>query len=79
MAFTKGAIIVDKIYLDHSIYPIEDYHNLIDFCPATEKEIPNELPMSTQTKFRMTVYINIDHARNLVTRSSITGKRTLYC
>jgi hypothetical protein len=71
--FPKGRVIVDTTYPDHSIYPVEDHPNWKDFYPVAEEEIPNDLPMSKEPKVRMTVYVDADHAHDLVTRRSITG------
>jgi hypothetical protein len=72
-AFPKGRIVVDTSYPDHSIYPIEDHPNWKDFYPEAEEEIPNDLPTPKVPKVRMTVYVDADHAHDLVTRRSITG------
>jgi hypothetical protein len=37
------------------------------------KKIPNDLPTPKGPKVRMTVYVDADHAHDLVTRRSITG------
>ncbi len=71
--FPKGRVIVDTTYPDHSIYPVEDHPNWKDFYPDAEEEIPNDLPVSKGPKVRMTVYVDADHAHDLVTRRSITG------
>ena len=70
--FPKERIIVDTTYPDHSIYPIEERPNWKDFYPDTEEEILNNLPKSKGPKVRMTVYVDADHAHDLVTSSSIT-------
>jgi hypothetical protein len=44
-----------------------------DFYLDAEEEIPNDLPMSKGTKFRMTVYVDVDHAHDLLIRISISG------
>jgi hypothetical protein len=41
------------------------------FYPDTEEEIPNDLDVSKGPK--VTVYVDADHAHDLVTRRSITG------
>jgi hypothetical protein len=71
--FPKGRVIVDTTYPDHSIYPVEDHPTWKDFYPDAEEEIPNDLPMSKGPKVRMTVYVDADHAHDLVTKRSITG------
>jgi hypothetical protein len=70
--FPKGRLIVDTSYQVHSVYPVEDHPNWKDFYPDAVEEIPNYLSMSKGLKVRMTVYVDADHAHNLVTRRSIT-------
>jgi hypothetical protein len=42
------------------------------FYPDPGEEIPNDLPPEKGPRFRMTVYVDADHAHDLVTRRSIT-------
>ena len=71
--FPEEMIIIDVTYPDHSIYHIEDHYNWKDFYPDAEEDIPNDLLMSKAPKVRMTVYLDADHAHDLVTRRTITG------
>jgi hypothetical protein len=71
--FPKGKLIIDTAYPDHFIYPVEDHTDWMEFYPGAEEEIPNDLPASKGLKVRMTVYVDADHAHDLVTRRSITG------
>ena len=71
--FPKVRVIIDTSYPNHSEYLVDDLPNWKDFYPDAEEEIPNDLPMSKGTKVRMTVYVDADHAHDLVTRRSITG------
>ena len=58
---------------DHSIYPIQYHPNWKDFYPEIGEEFPNDLPSPKGPKVRMTVYVDVDHAHDLVTKRSITG------
>jgi hypothetical protein len=69
--FPKGRVIIDTSYPSHSKYFVDDFLNWKDFNPDTEDEISNDLPMSKGPKVRMTVYVDPDHAHDLVTRRSI--------
>jgi hypothetical protein len=71
----KGRLIIDTAYPDHSIYPVEDHTNWMEFYPDTEKEIPNDLPASKGPKVRITVYVDADCAHDLITNISITPVR----
>jgi hypothetical protein len=71
--FPEGRIIIDTSYPDHSMYPVEDHSNWMEFYPDAGEEIPKDLPPEKGPKVRMTVYVDADHAHDLVTRRSITG------
>jgi hypothetical protein len=70
--FPKGRLIVYTTYPDHSVYPVEDHTNSMEIYPDAEEAISNDLPVSKGTKIRITVYVDEDHAHDLVTRRSIT-------
>jgi hypothetical protein len=69
--FPKGRLIIDTAYPDHSIYPVEDHPNWKNSYPDAEEESLNDIPMPKGPKFWMTVYVDADHAHDLVTRRSI--------
>jgi hypothetical protein len=55
------------------MYPIEDHSNWMELYKDSGKEISKDLPPEKEPKVRMTVYVDGDHAHDLVTRRSITG------
>jgi hypothetical protein len=55
------------------MYPVEDHSNWMEFYPDAEEDIPKDLPPEKGPRVRMTVYVDTDHAHDLVTRRSITG------
>jgi hypothetical protein len=71
--FPKGREIIDTSYPDHSMYPVEDHSNWMELYPDASEEIPKDLPPEKGPRVRMTVYVDADHAHDLVTRRSITG------
>jgi hypothetical protein len=71
MKFPKGRVIIDISYPDHSMYPVEDHSKWIKYYPVAAEEIPKDLPPEKGTRVRMTVYVDADHAHDLVTRRSI--------
>jgi hypothetical protein len=71
--FPKGRLIIDTSYPDHSVYPVEDHSNWMEFYPDASEDIPKDLPPENVPRVRMTVYVDADHAHDLVTRRSITG------
>jgi hypothetical protein len=71
--FPKGRVIIDTSYPDHSVYPVEDYSNWMEFYPDDSEDIPKDLPPEKGPRARVTVYVDTDCAHELVTRRSITG------
>jgi hypothetical protein len=69
--FPKGRVIIDTSYPSLYEYPIEDHPKWKGFYLDAKEAIPKDLPMSKGPKVRMTVYVDADHAHNLVTRRSI--------
>jgi hypothetical protein len=66
--FPKGRLIINTAYLDHSLFLVEYLIIYMQCYPDTEEEISNDLPVSRGPKIRMTVYVDADHAHDLVTR-----------
>jgi hypothetical protein len=54
------------------MHPVEHHSNWIEFYPDAGEEIPKDLSPEKGPRFRMTVYVDADHAHDLVTRRSIT-------
>jgi hypothetical protein len=71
--FPDGRVIIDTSYPDHSVHPVEDHSNWIEFYPDSGEEIPKDISPEKGPRVRMTVYVDADHAHDLVTRRSITG------
>jgi hypothetical protein len=53
--FQKGKVNIETSYPDHSIYPVEDHPNWMEFYPDGGVEIPKDLPPEKGPRFRMTV------------------------
>jgi hypothetical protein len=45
----------------------------MEFYPDASEDIPKDLPPEKGPRVRMTIYVDADHAHDLVTRRSITG------
>ena len=73
--WTKGAIIIDPKYPDHSQFSVPEYDQWREFYPDAEESIPaaDTLPKPLGPKIRITVYKDADHAHDVVTRRSVTG------
>ena len=70
--FSKGRIIMDSAYPDHSKYPTEDY-DWSELYPDATEELPPDMPEPLGKVVRMTVFVDADHAHDVVTRRSVTG------
>jgi hypothetical protein len=71
--FPKGRVIIETSYPDHSVYPVEDHSNWMEFYSDAGKDIPKDFPPEKRSSVRMTIYVDADHAHELVIRRSITG------
>jgi hypothetical protein len=71
--FPNGRAIIDTSYPDHSVYTVEDHSNWMEFYSDSGEWIPKDLPPEKGPRVMMTVYVDADHAHDLVTRRSITG------
>jgi hypothetical protein len=48
--FSKGRLLIDTTYPDHSAYAVEDHTIWKDFYPDAEEEIPSDIPMVKVSK-----------------------------
>jgi hypothetical protein len=71
--FPKGRVIIDTSFPHQSMYHVEDHSNWMEFYPDASEDIPKDLPPEKGPRVGMTVYVDADHAHDLVTRRSITG------
>ena len=70
--FPKGRLIFDTSYPDHSGYKYETQDWSVLY-PDAEEELPYDMLEPKGKSVRMTVYVDADHAHDLVTRRSVTG------
>jgi hypothetical protein len=52
--FPKWRAIIDTSYPDHSMYPVEDHSNWVEFYPDAGEEIPNNLHPEKGPRVMMT-------------------------
>ena len=73
--FSKGKILIDPMYPDHSLFNTKTYDQWKEFYPDAEEEIPNErdTPPPKGNPVRITVYKDADHAHDMLTRRSVSG------
>ena len=73
--WSKGAIVIDPKYPDHSQFDVADYETWKEFYPDVEELAPSddEKPQPLGKKARLTVHKDSDHAHDVVTRRSVTG------
>ena len=69
----KGKLIFDTGFPDHSQYNIEDHANWDEMYPDAIEDLPPEAPKPKGKPVRLTVYVDANHAHDLVTRRSVTG------
>ena len=71
--FSKGRILLDNSYPDHSVYKIEDHDSWSETYSDTMEEIPSDMPEPKGRHVRLMVFVDADHAHDQVTRRPITG------
>ena len=76
-AFSKGRILLDTSFPDHSKYETELEKNWQEFYPDAEEDISHDMLKPKGRKVRITVYVDADHAHDQVTRRSMTGSLCL--
>ena len=70
--FPKGRILFDTSYPQHHSIDIDDA-DWIEWYPDAEEELPPDMPEPKGKSVRITVYLDADHAHDVVTRRSVTG------
>jgi len=73
----NGRIIIDPNYYDRSKYPPTPRENWHELYPEAEEDIPQGMPIPHGKEARITVFVDADHARDKVTRRSVTGMLVL--
>ena len=71
--FSKGKILLDNEFPDHSQYKVEDHDSWNEAYPDVKEEIPLDMPKPKGKPVRITVYVDADHAHDQITRRLITG------
>ena len=72
-AFSKGRILLDTCFPDHSKYETELEQSWQEFYPDAEEDISHDMLKPKGRKARIAVYVDADHAHDQVTRRSVTG------
>ena len=65
--FPKGKILFDTSYPERPKNVMEEHDNWAEFYPDAEEEIPHDMPTPKGKSTRLTVYVDADHAHDLVT------------
>ena len=71
--FSKAKSIVDPTLPNHGAYLSENYDNWKEFYPDAEEAIPPDIPKPVGAIARITIWVDADHARDKLTRRSVTG------
>jgi hypothetical protein len=67
--YTKGRIIIDPGFFDQKEHQSNDFDNWRD----AEEEMPPDQLEPLGKKARITIFVDADHAHDVVTRRSVTG------
>ena len=71
--YAKGRILIDPGFFDQKEHQSNDFDNWREFYPDAEEELPSDQPTPLGTKARITIFVDADHAHDVVTRRSVTG------
>jgi hypothetical protein len=71
--YPKGSILIDHGHFDHSTHTHTRSDNWQEFYPDAEEEFPPDQPEPFGVKARISIYVDADHAHNMVSRGSVTG------
>jgi hypothetical protein len=69
----KGRIPIDPGQFDHSVHQSEEYNSWDEFYPDAQEEMPRDQPVPLRSKARISIFVDADHAHDMVTRRSVTG------
>ena len=66
---------IDPNYPNHENHSTPEFDNWKEFYPQAEELLPNieDRPLQKGPPVRMTVYVDADHAHDILTRRSVTG------
>ena len=73
--FKKGKIMIDTNYPDHSGFKVTNSENWKEFYPDVEEmmQTGKSVPRTKGPPIQITVYVDADHAHDMVTQRSVTG------
>ena len=71
---TKGKIVIDTSQpAIRETINIEKIHDWIEFYPDAEEDLPKDRPKPSGKLCTLTCFVDADHARDQLTRKSVTG------
>ena len=65
--FSKGTIVIDNSYPEHSKCHKDLEHDWTEFYPDAEEEIPHDMLKPKGRAARLTFYVDADHAHDQAT------------
>jgi len=71
--FKKAKVIIDPFKPDHSEFLQKGQVTWQEFYPDATEEIPDDAPEPKGTICNLTIWVDADHARDQLTRRSMTG------
>ena len=72
-AHPEGRIVIDPNFHDRSSYTSAKLENWEELYPDAQEDVPTDIPVPKGKEIRITVFVDADHARDKVTRRSVTG------
>ena len=70
--FSKGKLLFDTSFPNHADLAFVE-QNWEEFYPGIKEELPPDMPEPKGKPVRITVYVDADHAHDVVTRRSVSG------
>ena len=71
--FPKAKSLVDPMLPDHSTFKPTYHSQWKEIYPDVEEAIPHDMPEPLGPAARITIWVDADHARDQLTRRSVTG------
>jgi hypothetical protein len=73
--FLDTEILVDPTTMDNSAFDKkkQSYDTWLEFYPDAEEDMPYDQPEPGTKKAQITVFVDADHAHDVLTRRSVTG------
>ena len=68
----EGRIVIDPNFHDRSLYNPAKCKNWDEMYPDAQEDVPRDILVPKGKEIRITVFVDANHARDKVTRRSVT-------